>query len=226
MVATLELSPPHFSNLFRPAAYGTRSAPVLSTDEELAIAQTLQGDIDAFNALVKKYERLAYRVAYRLLQSREAASDAVQESFLKAFRALASFNHGSFKSWLLRIVMNTCYDYLRHDRRLPTDLLSDEPYGDDDEGHANQVADPHGSPLNFVERQELRERIELGLRALPVEQRSALVLADIHGYSYQEISEITGMSLGTVKSRISRARVRMRDFLLQQPELLAFEVHN
>jgi RNA polymerase sigma-70 factor, ECF subfamily len=226
MVATFELSPPHFSNLYRPTAYGTRVAPALSTDEELAIAQTLQGDVDAFNALVKKYERLAYSVAYRLLQSREAASDAVQESFLKAFRALPSFNYGSFKSWLLRIVINACYDYLRHDRRLRTDLLSDEPDEDSSEDNVYLVADPHASPLALVERQELRERLELGLRALPVEQRSALVLADIHGYSYQEISEITGMTLGTVKSRISRARSRMRDFLLQQPELLAVELHN
>jgi RNA polymerase sigma-70 factor (ECF subfamily) len=193
-------------------------------DEQLAIERTLKDDLNAFNELVLKYERIAYSVAYHLLQSRDAASDAVQESFIKAFRALPSFKGASFKSWLLRIVMNTCYDYLRHDRRLPTDLLSNEPYEDEEEGNAYQVADSHESPVTFVERMELRERIELGLRALPVEQRSVLVLADIHGYSYQEISEITVTGVGTVKSRISRARLRMRDFLLEQPELAAISM--
>src|SRR5687767_4460542 len=100
MIAALELSQPHFSS----APTTVESAPItdssLPNDEELAIARTLAGDVDAFNELVVKYQKLAYSIAYRMLQSREAAADAVQDSFLKAFRALPSFKNGSFKSWL------------------------------------------------------------------------------------------------------------------------------
>jgi RNA polymerase sigma-70 factor (ECF subfamily) len=186
----------------------------------------LQGDVNVFNELVLKYEHVAYSVAFRILQSRELASEAVQESFIKAFRALPTLKHGAFKSWLMRIVVNTCYDTLRLNRRLPTELLSDEPDNDAGEESGYQVADPGELPLAVVERRELREQLELGMRALPVEQRSVLVLSDIHGYSYQEISEITGLAMGTVKTRISRARLKLRDFLLQQPELLGGEWQN
>jgi RNA polymerase sigma-70 factor (ECF subfamily) len=226
MIATLELSLLHSS--VAPVAIERLSIDEssLPNAEALAIACTLQGDVNAFNELVLKYERVAYSVAFRILQSRELASEAVQESFIKAFRALPTLKNGAFKSWLIRIVMNTCYDTLRLNRRLPTELLSDEPDNDAGEDSGHQVADPGGSPLAVVERRELREQLELGMRALPVEQRLVLVLSDIHGYSYQEISEITGTTMGTVKSRISRARLKLRDFLLQQPELLVGEWRN
>jgi RNA polymerase sigma-70 factor (ECF subfamily) len=189
-------------------------------DDELAIARTLKGDFNAFNELVLKYQQLAYSVAYRMLQARESASDAVQESFLKAFSALPSFRGGSFKSWLIRIVVNTCYDSLRLDRRLPTEGIREVPTYDDNESAFHPLIDKDETPQAFVERMELSAQIELGLRSLPAEQRLVLALCDIHGYSYDEISEITAIPMGTVKSRISRARLKLREFLLQQPELL------
>lgn len=200
-------------------------APSLDRGDELAIARTLRGELDAFNELVEKYERMAYSVAYRILQSSDAAGDAVQESFIKAYRGLPSFRNGSFKSWLMRIVVNSCYDSLRLNRRVVTESLSEDSYSDD-ENPAFQVADPQESPLAFVERMELRQQIERAIDTLPSEQRIVLVLSDIHGYSYQAISEITGMTMGTVKSRLNRARAKIRDLLLKDSDLERFRMQS
>jgi RNA polymerase sigma-70 factor, ECF subfamily len=206
-----------------PPATDTR----LSQDEQVRISRTLDGDLDAFNELVVKYQKLAYSIAYRMLLSRERAADAIQDSFLKAFRALPSFKSGSFKSWFTRIVINTCHDAIRRDRRVSfQEIADDASYESNDKSVSYQVIDPHESPQAAVERSELHARIELGISALPPEQRLVLVLCDIHGYSYEEISEITGFPMGTVKSRISRARLKMREFLLQQPELIPFRWQN
>ncbi len=193
------------------------TAPQLAPDEEAAIERALAGDLDAFNQLVVKYQRLAYSVAYRMLQTEDAAADAVQDSFIKAYRALGSFKGGVFKSWLLRIVVNTCYDVLRAQKR-----YTFEPIGEEagDETPVTLLVDNSESPQDYVERMELNGLIELGIRSLPADQRLVLTLCDVHGYAYEEIAEITGFPMGTVKSRISRARTKLRDFLLQQPELL------
>jgi RNA polymerase sigma-70 factor (ECF subfamily) len=195
-------------------------------DEQIIVSRTLAGDLNAFNELVVKYQNLAYSIAYRMLQSREAAADAVQESLLKAYRGLPSFRNGSFKSWLIRIVINTCYDAIRISQRLRFEEIDDgSGYAIEEFGRERallQISDPHESPDAFAERGELRDRIELGLRALPPEQRVVLILSDIHGYSYEDITQVTGVPMGTVKSRISRARLKLRDFLLQEPELLPF----
>lgn len=220
MLATLELSLPHAS-MPRPISVSASAATEAPLgDEELAIARTLKGDVHAFNELVLKNQQIAYSVAYRTLQTKDLAADAVQESFLKAFHALPTFRGGSFKSWLMRIVVNTCYDMLRLERRLPTDGMREEPGYEEDEGPSQLLIDPHETPQAFVERMELSTQIERGLRSLPAEQRLVLALCDIHGYSYEEISQITGVAMGTVKSRISRARLKLREFLLLQPELL------
>lgn len=205
----------------QPAAAGSSLPPITPPDEQRAIAAALTGDVNAFNELVVKYQRLTYSVAYRMLQTEDAAADAVQDSFIKAFRALGGFKGGLFKSWLLRIVVNTCYDVLRVQKRYITEGIDDEPSSDDEEPRvAHQLIDQGESPQEYVERMELSDLIELGMRALPADQRLALMLCDVHGYSYEEIAEITGYPMGTVKSRISRARTKLRDYLLQKPELL------
>jgi len=186
-------------------------------DQDLLIEQSLNGDLNAFNYLILEYQNLAYSVAYRLLSNTESAADAVQESFIKAYRALESFRGGSFKSWLMRIVTNTCYDLLRAQKRRRTDSLDDLPV---DEEYATQLIDRRESPDQFVERQELSELIEAALQSLPEDQRTAMILCDIQGYTYEEIAEMTGVAMGTVKSRISRARGRVRDYLSDYSELL------
>lgn len=192
--------------------------PAPSPDEQHAIAQTLAGDLNAFNELVTKYQNLAYSVAFRMLHTEDMAAHAVQDSFIKAYPALPSFNNGSFKSWLMRIVVNTCYDMLRSMRRYTLEEIGDDLDYEEGETAARQLVDGHELPQAFVERMELSAWLEAGLQALSVEHRLALALYDIHGYSYEEVSEITGAPLGTVKSRINRGRVKMRNFLLQQAE--------
>jgi RNA polymerase sigma-70 factor (ECF subfamily) len=193
------------------------TSPPTIQDEQAIIERALNGELNAFNELVVKYQRLAYSVAYRMLQSEDAAADAVQDSFVKAYRALPSFKGGLFKSWLLRILVNTCYDVLRARQRHVTTSI-DDPSIDPD--YAGDLVDHLEGPQEYVERMELNALIELGIRALPPDQRLVLGLCDIHGYAYEEIAEITGMAMGTVKSRISRARAKLREFLLQKPELL------
>jgi RNA polymerase sigma-70 factor (ECF subfamily) len=186
-------------------------------DEQTAIQRAKNGDLNAFNTLVLKYQQMAYSVAYRMLQEEGAAADTVQESLLKAYRALPNFQGGNFKSWLMRIVVNSCYDVLRVQQREPTSSLDDD---DAEVDYSPHLIDHREGPEAHAERMELNYYIELAIRALPPDQRTVLVLCDIQGYSYEEIVEITGFAMGTVKSRISRARSKVRETLLQKPELL------
>jgi RNA polymerase sigma-70 factor (ECF subfamily) len=184
--------------------------------EEQIIARAMAGDLAAFNQLVLAYQNLAYSVAYRTLQD-DAAADVVQESFIKAYRGIGAFQGGSFKSWIIRIVANTCYDLLRSRQRRLTDSLDD--LGEDDD-YAPHLIDPAGNPHAHVERMELNALIERSFQTLSPDQRLVLTLCDVHGYAYDEIAEMTGVPMGTVKSRINRARARVRDYLLRHPELL------
>lgn len=177
----------------------------------------MKGDLDAFNQLVVTYQNLAYSVAYRTLQDDAAAADAVQDSFIKAYRAIESFQGGSFKSWIIRIVANTCYDQLRSRQRRLTDSLDDMA---ENEEYVPALEDPAGDPHNRFEQAELGALIERSFAALPADQRLVLTLCDVHGFAYDEIADMTGVPMGTVKSRINRARARVRDYLLQYPELL------
>lgn len=186
--------------------------PPAPQEPQSLVARAQAGDRQAFNQLVLSTQGVAYNTAYRVLQDEEAAADVVQEAFIKAYRALGSYRGGSFKSWFLRILMNTCYDLLRVQKRQATSSL-DALVVESEE--LNQWADAMERPEEYAERMELRHWIERGIATLPVDQRAALVLSDVEGYSYQEIVEITGVPLGTVKSRINRGRLRLRDYLLR-----------
>jgi len=187
-------------------------------DEQALIASAQQGDLDAFNQLVIHYQTLAYHVAYRILSDADASADATQDAFLRAYQAIGQYRGGSFKAWLLRIVTNTCYDQLRAKKRRPTASL--EALLVTDPAPGPSFVDWGESPEAYTERQELSRAIQAGLNTLPSDQRVALALCDVAGMNYQEIAEVTRVSLGTVKSRISRARAKLRDYLLGQQELL------
>ncbi len=186
-------------------------------DEQALIASACKGELRAFNQLVLLYQGLAYNVAYRILGDPDAAADATQDAFLSAFKAMPKFRGGSFKSWILRIVTNACYDQLRVKQRRPASSLDDLSIEAD---HTYHLHDPAEQPDESVERQELNQMIQAAILNLPDEQRVVLVLSDVQGLSYQEIADVTGLSLGTVKSRLSRGRSRLRDQLVQQGELL------
>ena len=186
-------------------------------NEQQAIDRARNNDIDAFNQLVLAYQNLAYSVAYRMLQDEAAAADAVQDSFIKAYRGLNKFKDGNFKSWLMRIVVNTCYDALRVRGRRPVDSLDDMPV---EPASMTPMSAVPESPELHAERTELRRHIETCIEYLPEDQRLAVILCDIHGYAYDEIADVTGWPMGTVKSRISRARIKLQEHLQRQPELL------
>jgi RNA polymerase sigma-70 factor (ECF subfamily) len=185
-------------------------------DESALIAAAQGGDREAFNQLVVHYQSLAYNVAYRVLGDADAAADATQDAFLSAYRALSRFRGGSFRSWVMRIVTNACYDQLRAKKRRPTTSIDEREEPDREEWNV----DPAERPEAFVARQELSQAIQHALETLPSEQRTTIILADIQGMSYDEIAETMSTSLGTVKSRLSRARRKMRDYLIENVELL------
>jgi RNA polymerase sigma-70 factor (ECF subfamily) len=186
-------------------------------DEKALIAATQRGEVPAFNQLVLTYQSMVYNLAYRILGDADAAADASQDTFLSAFRAIKKFRGGSFKAWLLRIATNASYDQLRYKQRRPTSPLEALLVETD---HPSSFTDPAEGPEDYALRQELGGAIQAGLNTLPPDQRVALVLSDVQGLSYQEIAEVTRASLGTVRSRLSRGRAKLRDYLLDQGELL------
>jgi RNA polymerase sigma-70 factor (ECF subfamily) len=186
-------------------------------DEVQAIQAAQNGDLAAFNRLVMAYQGMAYNVAYRIVGDADAAADACQEAFLSAFKGIQKFRGGSFKSWLLRIVTNACYDQLRYKGRRPANSLEDVAENPD---YSPKLVNGRERPEEHALRQELSGVIQAGIKTLPPDQRTVLVLSDIQGFAYQEIADITGISLGTVKSRLSRARTKLRDYLREYQELL------
>jgi RNA polymerase sigma-70 factor, ECF subfamily len=189
-------------------------------DEVALIQEAQKGDLDSFNRLVLTYQDQVYNQAYRMIGESEAADDATQEAFISAFHHLSSYRGGSFRAWLLRIVTNACYDELRRRQRRPTTPL--EPLDDSGEEVESPrwMVDPLGNPEDSTERAELRRAIQHCLEGLPTEFRSIVVLVDIQGLDYIEASVAIGAPLGTVKSRLARARLRLQDCLKGFGELL------
>jgi RNA polymerase sigma-70 factor (ECF subfamily) len=188
-------------------------------DEAGLIAAAQQGQVDAFNELVLAYQHQVYNLAYRILGDPASASDAAQETFISTFQNIARFRGGSFRSYLLRIVSNRCYDELRRRKRRPA--TSFEDFGEEADEETNPaLINGRERPEEYAERQEMARVIQAGIETLPPDQRVALVLSDVQGLSYQEIAEVTDVSLGTIKSRLARARGKLRDYLRSQGELL------
>ncbi len=188
-------------------------------DESALIKLAQRGDLDAFNRLVLAYQHQVYNLAYRIMGEEAPAADATQEAFISAYNHLKSFRGGSFKSWLLRIVTNACYDDLRRRKRRPATSL--EAMVSDDNGEAEfELPSPADGPEMIVQQHEIANLLQIGITTLPPDQRIVLVLSDIQGMSYEEIAEATQSNLGTVKSRLSRARLKLREYLQAHGELL------
>ena len=194
----------------------------MTRDEESRIVQkVLKGDVNAFEKLVLEYEKSVYNIALRMTGNSEDASDMTQEAFIKAYNSLQSFRGDSkFSVWLYRIATNVCLDFLRSKSRKPTVSLSVE----DNEGEEVQldVADESQSPELLLDRQMTRESVRRGLETLSPEYRQILLLREIQGLSYDEISQTLGLEVGTVKSRIFRARKKLCTFLLQDGNIPEF----
>ena len=167
------------------------------------------GDLDAFNALVLMHQDRAYQLAYRILGEPAAAADATQEAFLLAYRHIHKFHTGSFFAWLYRIVTNVCFDLIRYQKRRPAVPFTHLSRTDHDDREFDLPAHEDG-PEAVVQRRELAAVLQRHISALPADQRTVLVLSDVHGLSDKEIAGIMRSNIGTVKSRLSRARARMR----------------
>ncbi len=184
-------------------------------NESALVQQSQKGDLDAFNQLVLHYQGQVYNLALRMLSNEAAAADAAQEAFISAYQALSGFRGGNFRSWLLRITANACKDMMRSAKSRPSvSLESLEP---DPAATPRSKADP---PEDAALRSELAAEIQRGLDTLPQQQRLAVVLVDIQGFSYEEAAQVMAASVGTVKSRLSRAREGLRRYLRQRSELL------
>jgi RNA polymerase sigma-70 factor (ECF subfamily) len=175
-------------------------------DEQALIQSALHGEPDAFNRLVLFYQDLAYNVAFRMVNDEDLAADAVQNAFISAYRNLRSYHGGSFKAWVLRMVTNCCYDELRRIQRRPTTSL--EPISSED------------GEVITLEQSELEHAIQHCLEKLPVDFRAVVVLVDIQGMDYEEVAQSVRTPLGTIKSRLARARLKLRDCLQGFQELL------
>ena len=184
------------------------------TEREL-VSRARAGDTAAFEQLMLDSQDRVYTLCLRMTGNREDALDLAQETFLNAWRGLSSFQgNSSFSTWVYRLASNACIDFLRKRKRRQQ---GESPHSLDEEGAPlPEPADPRGSPEEELERRELRRAVERGLQALPDHHRQVLVMRELSGMSYQEIGAVLDLDLGTVKSRIARARLALKKFLVQE----------
>ena len=182
-------------------------AQVAGTDEEL-VARCLGGDTESFNTLIRRWERPIYALAYRVIGHEDEARDVCQDTFLRAFRGLRGFKgQARFSSWLYRITLNLCRDWIRRQRRTP---VVPAPDGID----LDEIADRQAAPVDLVEdrlaRQDLNRSVVKAMRALSEEQRTAVILKEYHGLTFQEIADLLGCPLSTVKTRLYQGLTVLR----------------
>ena len=183
-------------------------------DEAAVIARAASGDRTAFTQLMEHYQSACYGLAWRLLGDADQAADATQDAFIHAYRAIGSYRGGIFRSWLLRITANASYDIMRRAQRRPSSPLPDPEEGAPELPDLGAV-----NPLAEATKGELYRQLEIALRLLPADQRTAVVLCDVYGMDYNEVAQMTQSALGTVKSRIHRGRLRLRELLAEHREL-------
>ena len=179
-----------------------------------------KGDLTAFNRLVLTHQDMLYNTAYRIIGDPALAEDAVQGAFISAFQKLHTYRGGSFKAWLLRIVTNACYDEFRRQKRKPTaplDIFTSE--GEEIES-PYWMRDKNLSPEEELEKAQLENAIQNCIQALPPDFRTVVVLTELQGLSYKEAAKAIKKPLGTIKSRLARARIRLQECLQNIGELL------
>ncbi|WP_066504342.1 RNA polymerase sigma factor [Abyssisolibacter fermentans] len=185
-------------------------------NEEKLIKKCQKGDIDAFETLISSYEKIAYNIALKMLKNREDAMDISQEAFIKVFKSIDKFNFkSSFSTWLYRIVVNTCIDHLKKKKKVYSiDSTVETQNG---EIHT-EIPDTTNNPEQLMEKKLTKELVHRSINELSETHKVVIVLRDIQGFSYEEISQIIGCSQGTVKSRISRARSALKKIIINDTE--------
>lgn len=193
----------------------------LPDDEAALIRAAQRGSLESFNSLVLRYQDAVFTTAYRIMGETQIAADIAQDAFITAYRQIGTFRGGVFRAWLLRIAANRCYDELRRYKRRPT--VSVESMGGEESADSPDLPDPSETPEQVALSNELQRAIQGCISGLGAEQRVVLVMSDIDGLDYESVAAAVGVALGTVKSRLSRARAAMRDCLSGLGELLPAE---
>lgn len=180
-------------------------------NQKALLLKAKEGDMVAFEELVLQHEKIVYNVALRMMNHSEDAKDISQEVFIKAYRSIANFDERStFSTWIYRITVNTCIDEMRK-RKGKQNLSLDNELEDEEGTWKQEVADDGDTPEETLMRKEEKNEITMALNAISQDYKTVFILRDVRGLSYEEISEITGLALGTVKSRISRARNHLKE---------------
>jgi RNA polymerase sigma-70 factor (ECF subfamily) len=179
------------------------------------VEQAVNGNLEAFNELVLLYQDYLFSLVVRVVNDRDSAADAVQEAFFSCYRNLDRFRGDSFRSWLTRIALNAATDVLRYRKRRPAD-----PFPEWEDDSWQPPADEDASPERQQMRRQTSQMLGQAMAQITEDQRRAIILFDVEGFDYQEIADMTGVSLGTVKSRIHRGRLALRDILGPDMELL------
>jgi RNA polymerase sigma-70 factor (ECF subfamily) len=182
--------------------------------DDILVARALEGDLGAFNQLVEAYQDLCHSLVARLVPDPDQASDAVQEAFFSAYRNLRSYRGPSFRGWLTRIAVNAAMDLQRARKRRPV-----SPYPELEDESWQPPAGPESDPEVITAASERGRVLAAALASIGDDQRAAIILFDVEGYDYAEIARLTGVSLGTVKSRIHRGRLALRVILADRMEL-------
>lgn len=179
--------------------------------DELLVERAKKGDVGAFEQLISQHQKTVYNIAYRLTGNHEDASDVAQEAFIRAYSSLPDFRgDSSFATWLYRIVNNACLDELRKRKRQRVTYI-DQTVAMEDGEVTRQIADPADGPEEALERVEIQRVVQESISQLEEEYRIVLVMRELQGYSYNEIADTLGINLGTVKSRLNRARNALKE---------------
>ena len=187
----------------------------MNINDDTLIAKIRQGDLDAFEQLISRYETKIYTIAYRYMGNYNDASDLAQEAFIRVYRSINSFRgESSFSTWLYRVVTNVCKDEMRRRSRQNT-VSMDEMI---EKGRAPAAENKHKPIEEMILRKELQDEVQAVLNSLSDDYRTIVIMRDIQGYSYEEISHFLKCSLGTVKSRLNRARNALKERLTERRE--------
>ena len=190
----------------------------MSSEEILLLKRAQKGDMDSFEQLIEKYQLKAYNIAYRLMGNEEDAKDALQESFIKVYNSLDKFRGDSkFYTWVYRIVSNTCHDLLKKNSKNKK-VISLTNYLNKEDGETRDIEDPGHTVEEIVENKEKSKDILAALNKLSDTHKEILIFRDVQGFSYEEIGDILNCTEGTVKSRISRARMKLKEIILKDME--------
>lgn len=193
--------------------YAATRRNLIGLDEASLVCAAQKGDLEAFNQMVLFYQDRIFGLALRILGDEDSAEDITQNAFLTAYRSLPRFRNGSFRSWLYRIATNACYDELRQRKSHPALSLEDEDEAEERTLPPYDLAGQGMLPEKEVERHESARAIQQALNRLDADQRAVVVLVDVQDFDYQEAAQILGVPIGTVKSRLVRARLRLRQLL-------------